>query len=365
MTHSLLEELSVSTDVSNAHPDWLRRLREEHIWAHNGVPTSFHISNTFCTPVSKIYILEDDEGNGISLFLKVSRPDIEVGRVLDGEREVAFYQHIAPTSTSSALPCCYASHFDEQHQAYYLLLHNLGHTHYQHEFALPPNRMNTERMVRTLAACHATWWNHDRLGKDLPDVLANSGNWQFSTTESCLDILNDTHEIYPAFEAFMSDRLPAHRRNTYHTFFQHKERLAELISTAPHRTVIHGDAHAWNFLLPKEDHNEPVKLIDWQHWDLSAGPRDLAYMMTLFWFQDQRQTMQDFVFDIYLDELKNHHITDYSREQAWTDYRIWAALNIIYPVWSYHYKMWPDLWYPQLERTLSAFEDLACVDLFS
>ena len=366
MTCSLLTQIECTESALNDHPDWLKTLLAEQRWT---TPEGHHLPLTiegeFCTPVSKIFILSSGEPEKVSFFFKTSRRDVEQGRILDGQREVVFYNQIAKDSFTPALPAVHNVYFDSKNSAYFMLLQHLGDTHYQHEFALPPNRMNAERMTRTLAACHAKWWNHEQLTGDFYAQLQVSGNWQFSNPDSCLKILQDTENIYPEFEAFMGDRLPEHRQNIYKTLFSNKKRLATLLSSSPHRTIIHGDAHTWNFLLPKEDVDEPVKLIDWQNWDISAGPRDLAYMMTLFWFQDQRKTMQDFVFDVYLDELEKQGVSSYSREQAWTDYRTWAALNVIYPVWSHHYKMWPDLWYPQLERTLSAFEDLDCRQLLA
>ncbi len=43
-------------------------------------------------------------------------------------------------------------------------------------------------------------------------------------------------------------------------------------------SIIHGDAHAWNDLMPQNG-GDDVRLFDWDNWRIGLVANDLAYMM--------------------------------------------------------------------------------------
>jgi len=51
-----------------------------------------------------------------------------------------------------------------------------------------------------------------------------------------------------------------------------------------HLTLIHGDAHYGNILLPKDPASHALRPIDWQCWEVRVGTDDLAFQMGLWWF---------------------------------------------------------------------------------
>ncbi|MFT7246900.1 MAG: aminoglycoside phosphotransferase (APT) family kinase protein [Candidatus Azotimanducaceae bacterium] len=66
----------------------------------------------------------------------------------------------------------------------------------------------------------------------------------------------------------MGDRMSEPRRTLV---TQILERIPILLkqhaAEATRQTLIHGDAHFWNFLIPKDSSASPI-LIDWQSWEI-------------------------------------------------------------------------------------------------
>ena len=95
----------------------------------------------------------------------------------------------------------------------------------------------------------------------------------------------------------------------------------------------------------------------------AVGPRDLAYMMTLFWYPEHRARMEETLLRRYHRGLLAGGVGDYTWDECWDDYRWSAIRNIFIPIlqWTRGQPGW--LWWSQLEKSLAAFEDLRCVEL--
>lgn len=85
-------------------------------------------------------------------------------------------------------------------------------------------------------------------------------------------------------------------------------------------TIIHGDAHSWNFLFPRSG-SGPAYLIDWQLWHVDVGARDLAFFMALHWYPNRRRELEASLIERYHEALLAYGIANYSLDDLWLDYR--------------------------------------------
>jgi aminoglycoside phosphotransferase (APT) family kinase protein len=126
-------------------------------------------------------------------------------------------------------------------------------------------------------------------------------------------------------------------------------------------TIIHGDAHTWNFLFPRSD--GAAYLIDWQTWHVDVGARDLAYLMALHWYPSRRSELERPLLDHYFEGLLEQGVTNYTFDDLWLDYRRCAVRNLTIPIIFWSRGMKPEGWWHRLECALAAYRDLDCDEL--
>lgn len=103
------------------------------------------------------------------------------------------------------------------------------------------------------------------------------------------------------------------------------------------RTLVHGDAHAWNFLFPRVagddaagDADAPVAgvyLIDWQNWQAGPPTFDLATFMVLDWYPERRAGLEATLLRRYHHRLQALGVRAYSWETCWRDYQLAGRLS--------------------------------------
>jgi aminoglycoside phosphotransferase (APT) family kinase protein len=131
------------------------------------------------------------------------------------------------------------------------------------------------------------------------------------------------------------------------------------------RTFAHGDAHAWNFFLPRDERTGDVRLFDWTAWHLGTGSDDLAYMMALHWGPELRRTREGYLLDRYHEGLQKAGIRGYPREALQEDYRLSTLLCAAIPVQQHRINVPPVIWWNHLERIHLAVEDLGCREVLA
>jgi Ser/Thr protein kinase RdoA (MazF antagonist) len=85
-------------------------------------------------------------------------------------------------------------------------------------------------------------------------------------------------EKFVLFTDRFSELVPPERRELYERLLDQAPRLLARYHSNRHLTIIHGDAHSWNFFLPLQGGPENVRLIDWEDWSIATATDDLAYM---------------------------------------------------------------------------------------
>jgi thiamine kinase-like enzyme len=294
-------------------------------------------------------------GAPASLILKTARSDRMDPAWLAGRQEVAFYTEIAPRLPPGLVPRCFDAAWDANTNAWHLLLEDLAATHLiATAWPLPPNLHQCEIIVGSLARIHAEWWDNPALGVSV-------GTWLDA------DALAQRRQAFAAHLARFidqhGDRLPVERRELYQRLADAAPRLAQRYLSRRNVTVTHGDAHVWNFLLPRDAGADDARLFDWDSWHIDVGAGDLAYMIALHWYPDRRQRYERHLLDRYHDALLARGVKGYDRRALDDDYRLSVLTRIVTPVWQAALNIPPVIWWSHLERIFLAVDDLDCRDL--
>jgi thiamine kinase-like enzyme len=287
-----------------------------------------------------------------SLILKTGLPSQVDGRAGIGRREVEFYTRVAAAMPPQLVPRCFEAVWDPE--AWHLLLEDLSLSHdIAAEWPLPPSVEQCERILDTIARLHAAWWDNPRLGASIeirPDAESVNQHVQWLAAQ------------FKVFADRLGDRLSSDRRAFYEQFLDVAPRasVGRLIQRG--LTLVHGDAHVWNFFLPRDGGND-VRLFDWDSWRIGTASTDLAYMMATHWSPERRHRMERALLDRYHGALQTHGVSGYDRRALDDDYR-WSVLwQIMTPVWQAALHLPPLIWWHHLERIFAAVDDLGCREL--
>ena len=271
-----------------------------------------------------------------------------------GQKEYYFFTQLAPQMKMKQLMICHYEELIEDGNTAVLLLEDLCETHNQPQWPLPPSQKQCEDAVRCLAAFHTYWWNH----ADLPQLLEISRqrtHW-LQRMELALQSVDE-------FIFFLGDRLPPARKQILQRIISSKNR-SWLPEQAPHgSTIIHGDAHFWNFLFDNAGKSANIRLFDWSSWNIGRSTDDLAYMIGLHWFGLRKQLMEEKILRFYHEQLLNGGV-DYTWDALQQDYRLSTVVSLLIPVWQWQHGINAAVWWGHLERGFQAFEQWECMALF-
>ena len=154
------------------------------------------------------------------------------------------------------------------------------------------------------------------------------------------------------------------QRDLYERFLGATPRLFARYHAHRHLSLIHGDAHVWNYFLPR-DGTDDIRLFDWDAWRIGVASNDLAYMMATHWYPDRQRRMEQALLDHYHAALTAHGVCGYDRRALDDDYRLSALWQIMTPVWQSAIDLPAAIWWSHLERIMLAVDDLGCRDLLA
>jgi Phosphotransferase enzyme family len=287
------------------------------------------------------------------LFLKTSRGGLDASLKSVGEREVAFYRQIAPLMPDGPFVRCYDARFSQGE--FHLLLEDLSETHtLLTQWPLPPSVEVCQQIIDIWAAVHAFWWRHPRLGRDVRT---------FADEAAIAKGAAEIRQRYARFAETLGDRLWPRVRDIYGRVLDAYERLyapARLYATY---TLVHGDAHVWNLLYPRDGGASGIRLIDWDAWRVGRAVSDLAYMMAVHWYPERRARLEARLLERYHAALCARGVGDYTLDRLHEDYRFLVIGHLMTPVWQQTSGLDAAIWWPHLYRIVTAFDDLDCAGL--
>ncbi len=351
------------TALEEATPEWLTGVLRARGVLRRGRVTTVR-STRQPTLASIAAHLEIGYSKGASrsaparLFLKIEAPDPRAAPGAGG-REVELYTAVAGAAGDLPIAPCYDAVHRAEDGRSHLLLADLSATHGQTPWPLPPTRSECEQAVECLGRLHAGFWEDPRLARDIGAAPSR---------QRLSDGVRRLEETFRGFADFLGDRLSPSGRALYERVLAAlpalwERRYRDLYDRRHALTLLHGDAHSWNFLYPREPGRDGVRIIDWQAWRPGRGTDDLAYMIALHWYPERRKTLEADLLRRYHETLLRHGVAGYGWDACWTDYRESAVGNLSIPVWQWSVGVPPNVWWPHLERALLAFEDLGCSEL--
>ncbi|MCB0036122.1 MAG: aminoglycoside phosphotransferase family protein [Anaerolineales bacterium] len=273
-----------------------------------------------------------------------------------GEREVAFYLSAAAQMPYSPAPVCFDAAYDSDSGAYHLLLEDISETHRTVHPEEPATRSDMNKMLDALARLHAHWWGHPQLGQSIGTIPAPE-----EIRASFIRLGN----VFPEYVDYLGDRLSVERRRVYEKVLdKYSDVLISRLAQHKTLTLVHDDAHAGNFLLPRQATGQRVYLIDWQQWGVHVGLHDVAYLIALFWYPERRTQMEQSAVQGYHDRLGEYGVVGFDWQTCWDDYRLQVIENLLVPFWAWIFQgeHWGFHRWHQLEKAMMAFQDLKCVE---
>ena len=326
--------------------DWLRRSGS----LPSGAVAHVHVDVAHKTEISKLFFLTatytPDALPDLPRHLVVKSPLVQP----DVHNESQFYREVAPMLAGPPIVPCLAVVEDDSE---IIVLEDLRATHDHPPWPIPPNREQSEVAIDVLARVHAACWEDSRLGNTIGEPHSVQ-----SLTSMVQGIVKN---LSPFMDAF-GDALTAETRRVYERVFSSSLKPWLRLTDSRALTIIHGDAHSWNFLFPRSG-SGPAYLIDWQLWHIDIGARDLAFFMALHWYSGRRRELERPLLRRYHGALLAHGVANYTFDDLWLDYRRCVVRNLTIPIifWSAGKK--PSGWWHRLECALAAYNDLECEEL--
>ena len=361
-----MKENKVITDIEQLTPEWLTCIFKNKGYLSQGKVTKIILDHSEVTITSNMHFLKVKFSNDAQtepsiphIVVKFPKPVVKIL----GTHEAKFYSIIAETMNQGTIPTCYDAVFSEESGWSHIILEDLSKTHLG-ICDYPPTKRYCEKAIDCLAEIHAFWWDHPKL-KELSKhsyVLYTFKENSF-TEEVIFKWFNTQKRTLSRFLEFLGDGISNNRKELIKSVFSLYPQVAYERIKKENITIIHGDSHILNFFYPKDITNQKskAKLFDWQTWGIGVGCQDLAYMIGLFFYPDYRHLMEIDIIKRYHNELLKLGIKDYSWDDCWYDYKLWALLNLYRIIWWWSVGMPPIEGY--LENTLCTIEDLNCMEL--
>jgi len=278
------------------------------------------------------------------LFIKLRTHPDPLASIFQGE--LAFYA--SAQNTGLPIAPCLASLSDPQTGATCIILEDLSSTHETSPWPLPPTLSRCLMAVRSLAEVHAHW--------------TQRANPEHHHSQSSLNQL--AVEMLPNFLAELGDRLS---RDRAELLTQVCLKIPSL-KTARYEagrpvTRIHGDAHFWNVLYPKDPEKAQAILIDFEDWRVDFAGLDLALLLAMHWYPQRRAHHEVDMLKEYLRAYNACTASRLSWEELWLDYRLGHICNAVIPLFQHAAGGEHASWWSHLERWFLAFDDLLCKEL--
>jgi len=295
------------------------------------------------------------DGGPAHVFVKSQRDDVDPAWREFGHKEVSFYNLVAGATPGDLLPRCYEASADPA-GPWHLMLEDLTASHEPlGEWPLPPVAERWHAVVAAHARLHAAWWDDARLGVSIGTFTDDSRFLDRYLARMPGDLA--------AFADRLGDRLSPERKHLYERLIAAAPRLLERYRSHRNLTLVHGDAHVWNAMFPRQPDRDHVRLVDWDGWRIDTATDDLSYMLAMHWPPDWRRRYERDSLQRYHDVLVAAGVPGYSFDALWQDYRLSVLWQITTPMWRANHAMNPLLWWSNLEQIMHAVHDLHCLDL--
>jgi len=211
-------------------------------------------------------------------------------------------------------------------------------------------------LVQGLAHVHATWWNEPQLGTAFGERL---------TQQQAIATRQRLEATFPHFLDYLGDALLPAQRMAYEQILASSfwSRRVDRLCSLRQVTLIHGDAHTGNVMLPRNTSHGRVILIDWHRWEINTAAIDLAFFIALHWPSQLRTIREQSLLRHYHEHLLRYGVRHYSWEDLWRDYREAVIIMTLIPIGQFRRNMPAGVIWFGLQDSMAAFYDLQCAEL--
>jgi len=287
----------------------------------------------FLSGRARVTISYDQTEEGAPATVVVKLPaSIKAGSDFAGsthayEREIRFYREVAPR-TPIRVPRVFATIMDPAEKVFILVMEDLKGLIAGDQVA-GMTRAQVLAAARTIAPLHALWWNGDQR-QLLPWV---------PSVEQQMAMLSLTPEAirtaWPLFLKTFGESLPPGGRALGERIIQHLESILAAFVKGK-RTLAHFDYRADNLFIDDLSRKDPIVVVDWQLAMWALGAYDVARLAGDSISPAERGGHHEEIVECWHEGLVAGGVTDYSREEAWHDYRLSAIMAMLNPV-LFHY----------------------------
>ncbi|MEM7533296.1 MAG: oxidoreductase family protein [Chloroflexota bacterium] len=278
-----------------------------------------------------------------------------------GVNEGWFYRQVASAMPISPAPACYDVVIDDASWQTHILLADLSDTYFMPTF--PFNQLSEQQVLSIVDAyCqfHAFWWDHPRIFQD--NFLKARGS-EVTHAATSISVIQES-QCYFADKALprWMDQYKAYIQPEWQTICEKSitawaDLFSQRIANKKTLTLIQGDAHLNNVLLPRQQGRRSI-LIDWEGWIRGVGVWDLARMLLISQFPvAKRRSLEQKLLSHYHTRLTELCVDNYRLQNCHDDYRLCVLANIP------HVLAYGDP--PYMESAMQAFRDWHCEELLA
>lgn len=233
------------------------------------------------------------------------------------EREVRFYEEIAPTARVG-VPKVWYSAMDLPSERFVLVLEDLA----RYELADQVAGMTVEQAgqaVQAIAPFHAQWW-------DTPELAAL--DWMPTADHPItMQAAQMYRDSWDSFVEKWSHVVPAGGLEVGARVRDVYEQLLVGLARPP-RTIVHTDFRLDNLFFGEKE----VVAIDWQLTTRSGGAYDVAYLLAQSMDTHLRRDNERDILRAWHDRLCAAGVKDFTFEQALDDYAAGILVCLVIPV---------------------------------
>ena len=219
-----------------------------------------------------------------------------------------------------------------------------------------PPREETERpysrVIEELLKYHIRWWGDSRL-EAWPFYQRAGGPLRMAQAIRPEDVRKSCADFEKAFREFAKEENefePSWVETMERIIDRYPDAFLSRVEGGEHVTLLHGDAHLWNFYFPKDPATSDLILFDWETYKRGLGAYDLAYL--LVHGTSGRETLEPTLMHLYYQKLIEGGVEGYTRDQFEYDYRLSIVSTTFCPlIWKRVFSM---------RSAMQAFADWNC-----
>ncbi len=234
------------------------------------------------------------------------------------ERELLFYEHVA-RDVPGRTPVIYGMQRSPEQARFAIVMEDLSHLGMSDQVAgLDLER--TRSVIDWMATMHAKFWN---------DVDTEALSFMpYGNDEITLKAADLYEHGWEPFLQIFGNHLPEGGKELGVLIRENFTWLLHHVMDGP-VTVAHTDFRLDNIFF---DENGDVIPIDWQVSVRTRGTYDLAYFLGGSLTIENRRAHERNLVQRYVDKLVELGVSDYSFDEAWSDYRLCHMVCTVVPV---------------------------------